>query len=41
VVPRAELRASLGRIIGLLRDPHPSVSVVTPEQSEAEPRAAG
>ena len=24
VVPRAELRATLGRIVGLLRDPHPS-----------------
>src|SRR5271154_6405323 len=24
VVPRAELRATLGRILGLLRDPHPS-----------------
>src|SRR5207237_10928844 len=23
VVPRAELRATLGRIVGLLRDPHP------------------
>jgi acetyl-CoA carboxylase carboxyl transferase subunit beta len=41
VVPRAELRATLGRIIGLLRDPHPSVSVVTSEQAEAEPGAAG
>jgi acetyl-CoA carboxylase carboxyl transferase subunit beta len=41
VVPRAELRATLGRVIGLLRDPHPSVGVVTSEQAEAELRAAG
>jgi acetyl-CoA carboxylase carboxyl transferase subunit beta len=29
VVPRAELRATLGRIIALLRDPHPSAEAVT------------
>ena len=29
VVPRAELRATLGRIIALLRDPHPSAETVT------------
>ena len=35
VVPRAELRATLGRILGLLRDPHPSAAVglVSPEPS--------
>src|SRR5262249_31614349 len=29
VVPRGELRATLGRILGLLRDPHPPAAVVT------------
>jgi len=35
VVPRAELRATLGCILGLLRDPHPSAAVglVSPEAS--------
>ena len=35
VVPRAELRATLGRLLGLLRDPHPPTTVVpmTPEAS--------
>ncbi len=28
VVPRAELRATLGRLLGLLRDPHPPTTVV-------------
>ena len=40
VVRRAELRATLGRIIGILRDPQPSGEVVPPEQAEAEPRGA-
>src|SRR6516164_11094145 len=35
VVPRAELRATLGRIIALLRDPHPSAeTVMTPAAAE-------
>jgi acetyl-CoA carboxylase carboxyl transferase subunit beta len=35
VVPRAELRATLGRILGLLRDPHrpPEDTLVSPEAS--------
>ena len=35
VVPRAELRATLARILGLLRDPHPPAAVapVNPEAS--------
>jgi acetyl-CoA carboxylase carboxyl transferase subunit beta len=35
VVPRAELRATLGRILGLLRDPHPTATagLVSPEPS--------
>jgi acetyl-CoA carboxylase carboxyl transferase subunit beta len=35
VVPRAELRTTLGRILSLLRDPHPPAVVIplTPEAS--------
>ena len=33
VVPRAELRATLGCIVGLLRDPHPSAGSLTGEIS--------
>jgi acetyl-CoA carboxylase carboxyl transferase subunit beta len=42
VVPRAELRATLGRILGLLRDrdPHPTVEVAPPALAEMEPRGA-
>jgi acetyl-CoA carboxylase carboxyl transferase subunit beta len=40
VVPRAELRTTLGRILGLLRDPHPSGEVVPTPSAEADPRAA-
>ena len=40
VVPRAELRVTLGRIIGLLRDPHPSAEIEAAVQTEAEPRGA-
>jgi acetyl-CoA carboxylase carboxyl transferase subunit beta len=40
VVPRAELRATLGRIIGLLRDPRPPAELPMPMEAEAEPRAA-
>ncbi|HWO86830.1 MAG TPA: carboxyl transferase domain-containing protein, partial [Stellaceae bacterium] len=40
VVPRAELRTTLGRILGLLRDPHPSGEVVPTAPTEADPRAA-
>jgi acetyl-CoA carboxylase carboxyl transferase subunit beta len=40
VVPRAELRATLGRILGLLRDPRPSGEVVPTAPAEADPRAA-
>jgi acetyl-CoA carboxylase carboxyl transferase subunit beta len=40
VVPRAELRTTLGRILGLLRDPHPSGEVVPMPSAEADPRAA-
>jgi acetyl-CoA carboxylase carboxyl transferase subunit beta len=40
VVPRAELRTTLGRIIGLLRDPHPPAELPMPMEAEAEPRAA-
>ncbi len=40
VAPRAEMRATLGRILGLLRDPHPSVEVVTAVQAEAVQRGA-
>jgi len=40
VVPRAELRATLGRIIGLLRDPHPAAELPAPTPAEAEPRGA-
>jgi len=32
VVPRAELRATLGRILGLLHDPHPPAAVVSVSQ---------
>jgi acetyl-CoA carboxylase carboxyl transferase subunit beta len=39
VVPRAELRATLGRILGLLRDPRTSVAAV-PALPEPEPRVA-
>src|SRR6201981_1924864 len=34
VVPRPELRATLGRILGLLRSPHPSVEVAMPTKVE-------
>jgi acetyl-CoA carboxylase carboxyl transferase subunit beta len=40
VVPRAELRATLGRIIGLLRDPHAAAELPVSAQAEAEPRSA-
>ena len=40
VVPRAELRATLGRIIGLLRDPHPAAAPAMPAPVETEPREA-
>jgi acetyl-CoA carboxylase carboxyl transferase subunit beta len=40
VVPRAELRTTLGRILGLLRDPHPSGEVAPTAPAEADPRAA-
>jgi acetyl-CoA carboxylase carboxyl transferase subunit beta len=40
VVPRAELRATLGRILGLLRDPHSSGEVVPTAPAEADPRGA-
>ena len=40
VVPRAELRVTLGRIIGLLRDPRPRAELPMPMEAEAEPRAA-
>jgi acetyl-CoA carboxylase carboxyl transferase subunit beta len=40
VVPRAELRATLGRILGLLRDPRPSSEVVPTAPVEADPRGA-
>jgi acetyl-CoA carboxylase carboxyl transferase subunit beta len=39
VVPRAELRATLGRIIALLRDPHPSAETVM-APAAAEPGIA-
>jgi acetyl-CoA carboxylase carboxyl transferase subunit beta len=37
VVPRAELRATLGRIIGLLRAPHPAGAVAPAAQIQADP----
>jgi len=40
VVPRAELRTTLGRILGLLRDPHPSGEVVPTAPAETDPRVA-
>jgi acetyl-CoA carboxylase carboxyl transferase subunit beta len=40
VVPRAELRATLGRIIGLLRDSRPAAVVALPAQGEIETRGA-
>ena len=40
VVPRAELRATLGRILGLLRDPQRSGEVVPTTPPESDPRAA-
>jgi acetyl-CoA carboxylase carboxyl transferase subunit beta len=40
VVPRAELRATLGRIIGLLRDRHPATELPMPAPAEAELRGA-
>src|SRR5262249_14258637 len=40
VLPRAELRATLGRIIGLLRDPLPPVEVIIPEQAEVKIKGA-
>jgi acetyl-CoA carboxylase carboxyl transferase subunit beta len=39
VVPRAELRATLGRIIGLLSDPHPAAEPSMSAPVEAERRA--
>ncbi|MGC2199882.1 MAG: acetyl-CoA carboxylase, carboxyltransferase subunit beta [Stellaceae bacterium] len=45
VVPRVELRATLGQIIGLLRNPRPAAELTTPAQVtparvEMEPRGA-
>ncbi len=40
VVRRTELRATLGRILGLLRDPHPSAEVAPATPAEADPRGA-
>jgi hypothetical protein len=40
VVPRAELHATLGRILGLLRNPQPSAEIV-PLQTEASPDLGG
>jgi acetyl-CoA carboxylase carboxyl transferase subunit beta len=40
VVPRTELRATLGRIIGLLRNRHPVTELQMPAPAEAEPRGA-
>ena len=40
VVPRTELRARLGQIIGLLRNPQPAAEPTTPAQAEMEPRGA-
>jgi acetyl-CoA carboxylase carboxyl transferase subunit beta len=36
VVPRGELRATLGRILGLLRDPHPPAAAPAPTEVEAD-----
>jgi acetyl-CoA carboxylase carboxyl transferase subunit beta len=38
VVPRAELRATLGRILGLLRDPHPPAAHSAPTEVDADAR---
>ena len=40
VVPRAELRATLGRILGLLRNPLATAEAAPPPLAEAEPRGA-
>jgi acetyl-CoA carboxylase carboxyl transferase subunit beta len=40
VVPRAQLHATLGRIIGLLRDPNRSAETVSTIEAEAIPRGA-
>ncbi len=40
VVARAELRETLGRIIGLLRDPQPPAETAPPIEAEASPRGA-
>ena len=40
VVPRADLHATLGRILGLLRDPHPSSAVALPTPERLTPEAS-
>jgi hypothetical protein len=40
VVPRSALRATLGRVLGLLRNPLPAVEAAPPSLAEAEPRGA-